>query len=230
MSEAAVPVITVDGPSGTGKGTLCVGLATGLGWHLLDSGALYRATAVAARDAGTALDDEAGLAALAGTMALEFRVDEADGIRVLLDKRDITDELRTEECARGASTVAAVPAVRDALLAMQRAFRRPPGLIADGRDMGTVVFPDAGLKIFLVASPEERARRRYKQLKQKGLDVNLARLSKDIAQRDERDSSRSVSPLRPARDAVVLDTTGINIDAVLETVRGLIAQRGLKDI
>jgi len=225
----AAPVIAVDGPSGTGKGTLCVALSAALGWHLLDSGALYRAVAYVAMQKGVPMDDAATLAAVAADLAVRFEPGPAGDIRVLLDARDISAGLRTEDCARGASTVAAVPPVRAALLGIQRGFRRPPGLVADGRDMGTCVFPDAELKIFLLASAEERARRRYKQLKQKGLDVSLARLSRDIAQRDERDSSRAVSPLRPAPDAVVLDTTELDTAAVLATVREIAGQRGLQD-
>ncbi|MEQ8659669.1 MAG: (d)CMP kinase [Gammaproteobacteria bacterium] len=222
----AVPVIAIDGPSGTGKGTIARLLTAWLGWHLLDSGALYRLAGLAAEDHGLALDDAAAVAALARDLDIAF-VDSAGETRIRLAGRDVTDTIRSEACGALASRVAAHPAVRDALLARQRDFRRAPGLVADGRDMGTVVFPDAVLKIFLTASPEERAQRRYKQLIEKGMSVNLARLSRDITERDKRDAERAVAPLRPAPDAIILDTTGAGIRAVEEQVRQLVQQRGL---
>lgn len=220
-----VPVIAIDGPSGTGKGTLCQRLADRLGWHLLDSGAIYRVLAHAALRRSLDFDDQRALADAARGLDLQFQAT-AEGIRVLLDGADVTDAIRTEEAGNAASKVAAVPAVRAALLDRQRAFRLAPGLIADGRDMGTVVFPDAGLKIFLTASAEERAKRRYNQLKLKGEGVSLPALLKDITERDERDRARSVSPLVPADDAIVLDTTQLGIDAVFDAVMGLVQERG----
>jgi CMP/dCMP kinase len=220
------PTITIDGPSGTGKGTLAVRLMRRLRWHLLDSGALYRAVALRARQHGVSLDAAAEIVAIAAALPLEFR--EHDGqVRIRLDGVDVSGEIRSETVGNGASEVAAMAAVRAALLARQRGFLQPPGLIADGRDMGTVVFPAAELKIFLTASPEVRAARRYKQLKQKGIDVNLARLSEDIRARDRRDEQREVSPLRPASDAIILDTTALDIVAVEESVYALAQERGL---
>ena len=225
---SAVPVVAVDGPGGTGKGTLCAALARELGWHLLDSGALYRLVALAAHDAGVAIDDQAGLVALAAALPARFTDAGPDReIRVWLGDRDVTEAIRSEACGSAASKLAALPPVRTALLARQHAFRRPPGLIADGRDMGSVVFPDAALKIFLTASPEERASRRYKQLKAKGNSVNLRQLLDDIARRDARDAQRRVSPLKPASDAVVLDTTQLSIAEVQTQVLALMRQRGL---
>ncbi len=221
------PVIAVDGPSGTGKGTLCLRLAETLGWHLLDSGAIYRVLAHAALARGLDLEDDAVLAGVARTLSLDFLPGAADGIQVMLDGGDVTRAIRTEAAGNAASRVAAVPAVRVALLERQRACRRAPGLVADGRDMGTVVFPDAELKVFLTASAEERGQRRYKQLKGKGAGVSLPALIKDIAERDERDRARSVSPLVPAPDARVLDTTHMDIDAVFDVVMGMVRERGL---
>lgn len=219
---SAAPVLAVDGPGGAGKGTLCRRVAEKLGWQLLDSGALYRLVAVAAADAGTALDDEPALAALARDLPVRFA-----GERVLLGGRDVSAEIRSEACGERASRVAALPAVRTALVGLQRGFRRPPGLVADGRDMGTVIFPDAELKVFLTASAEERAMRRYKQLKEKGFDVNLRDLSAEVAARDRRDAERAVAPLRPAPDAYVLDSTELNIDQVVEAVLDELQRRGL---
>ena len=226
VTHTAAPVITIDGPSGTGKGTLAVRLKQRLGWHLLDSGALYRSLGLAAVNKSIPLNDEEKLADLAGDLALSFEPG-ADGVEVYLDGGNISAEIRTEQVGAYASQVAAFPLVRQMLLARQRAFRQAPGLIADGRDMGTVVFPDAEIKIFLTASAEERAKRRYKQLKQKGISVTLARLLEDICDRDRRDEQRSVSPLRPAPDAIVLDTTTIEIDAVEKKVMALIHKRGI---
>ena len=217
MTEHRAPaaVITVDGPSGSGKGTLGQWLAQRLGWHFLDSGAVYRVLALAALNQGIALDDADALVPLAHGLPLEFVAgDGSDTTKVLLAGEDVGARLRTEECGNAASTVAAIPVVRDALLDRQRAFRVAPGLVADGRDMGSVVFPDADLKLFLDASAEKRAERRYKQLKDKGNDVNLPRLIEEIAKRDHRDRNRAVSPLRPAGDAVVIDASDLSIDQV----------------
>jgi cytidylate kinase len=220
-------VVAVDGPSGSGKGTVCRRLAGRLGWHLLDSGALYRLTALAGRRAGLDPDDRAGHASLAGRMAVVFGVAPDGGEVITLDGQDVTGLVRAEETGQGASRVAAWPEVRTALMGRQRAFAEPPGLIADGRDMGTVVFTDAPLKIFLTATPEERARRRYNQLKDKDSAVSLAALSREIAERDLRDSTRSVAPLRPASDAFVIDSTGVAVDEIVERVIELGRARAL---
>lgn len=220
-----IPVLAIDGPSGSGKGTISRQLAARLGWHLLDSGALYRLLALAAQDAGVAIDDPAGLATLARGLQTDFGQTNAGEERILLAGLDVTRRLRTEECGALASQLAAVPAVRDGLKDLQRSFRRPPGLVADGRDMGTVIFPDAGLKLFLTASTQERAQRRYKQLKEKGLNASLDALFHDISARDERDQTRAVSPLRPAADAVSLDTTQMGIEQVVGRVLELVRQR-----
>jgi len=220
------PVLTVDGPGGSGKGTVSRIVAAQRGWHFLDSGALYRLLALAADSRGVRLDDEAGLAALA--LVLDVRFVGGDAARepaVVLDGRDVSDAIRTEVCGNNASRVATLPGVREALLARQRAFRRSPGLVADGRDMGTVVFPDAQAKVFLEASPEERARRRHKQLNDKGIDASLTRLVQEIAERDARDRARAVSPLRPAEDAAVIDTTALTIDAVVARVMEVLTRR-----
>jgi len=210
-------VITVDGPSGTGKGTIGQLLAQRLGYHYLDSGALYRLLALAAKRHKVALDNVEALSVLAAHMDVSFTMNaEGDTPRVILEGEDVSAEIRTEEMAAGASTVAVLPEVRQALLGRQRAFVELPGLVADGRDMGTVVFPEAGVKIFLTASPEERAERRYKQLMDKGESVSLAALVESVRARDEKDSTRRISPLVPAGDAVVLDTTGMTISQVLE--------------
>jgi cytidylate kinase len=218
----AAPVIAIDGPSGSGKGTIAALLAERLGWHLLDSGALYRIVAAAAVEQGLELDDEARLAALAGD--LEIRIVRE---RVWVDGRDLTLAIRTEAVSAGSSRVAALAAVRKAILKQQRAMCQAPGLVADGRDMGTVVFPAARLKIFLDASPEIRAERRYNQLKNKGLSVNLRALLASIQERDERDRGRAVSPLKPASDAILIDSTDLTIDAVLERVYAEAVARGL---
>lgn len=224
-----VPVITIDGPSGSGKGTISRQIANGLGWHLLDSGALYRLVALAGSQAGLADDDVAGHAALARTMVVRFGSRPDGGEQVLLgaQRQDVTSLIRSESAGMGASRVAAWPPVREALMARQRAFAEPPGLVADGRDMGTVVFPEARLKVFLTASAQERARRRYLQLKDGDPAVTLAALAQEIAARDHRDTTRAVSPLVPAADAVVLDTTGLSIDEVVARVRERVRRRGL---
>jgi cytidylate kinase len=215
--ERMAPVLAVDGPGGSGKGTICRQVAGAMGWHLLDSGALYRAVAVHAGHQGVSLDDADGLAALAAALPVDFEPAE-DDTRVLLDGADVSREIRAETTGDKASRVAAIPAVRAALSQRQRDFRRPPGLVADGRDMGTVIFPDAEAKVFLTASPAERARRRHKQLVEKGIDANIDRLYGEIVERDRRDEQREVAPLKPAPDARVIDTTAMSIPEVVETV------------
>jgi cytidylate kinase len=223
-TKSEVPVVTVDGPSGVGKGTISQRLAARLGWHLLDSGALYRLTGLAARRRGIDLGDEPAVAKVA--IALDVRFAPGLGeIEVFLDDQEVTGAIRTEACGNDASRVAALGSVREALLGRQRAFRQPPGLIADGRDMGTTVFPGAPAKIFLTASVEVRAERRYKQLIEKGLDVSLGSLLQEIAERDERDRTRSVSPLIPADDAVIIDTSELDADQVFERVMGSVGER-----
>jgi cytidylate kinase len=212
------PVIAIDGPSASGKGTIASRVARRLGFHYLESGALYRVLAlVSLREDAL---DEARLAELAARMDVAFH----DG-EVLLDDEDVSDKIRAEPCGVRASEVARLRAVRQALLQRQRAFRRPPGLVADGRDMGTVVFPDAPLKIFLTASPEVRAERRYKQLKEKGIDANLRALSRDLQERDERDTRRAVAPLGPAPDSQVLDSSTLSIEQVVERILQLYRER-----
>lgn len=219
MSESDIPVITVDGPGGSGKGTITQMLARKLGWHLLDSGALYRLTALAAARQGVQFEDQEGLVRVAASLDVEFLpTPPGEPARVLLAGEDVTAEIRTEACGDDASRVAVIPAVRDALLQRQRDFRRAPGLVADGRDMGTVVFPDAPAKIFLTASAEERARRRYSQLKEAGVSVNIDALLDEIRARDERDMNREAAPLKPAEDAQVIDSTGLSIEEVLGKV------------
>jgi len=213
-----VPVMTIDGPSGSGKGTVSRAAARVLGWALLDSGALYRLVALAARKAGVGLEAGPRLAALAEGLDLKFGSDAAGGEVVWLDGREVTSAIRTEEAGNDASRVAALPLVRAALLERQRRFAVAPGLVADGRDMGTVVFPHAEVKIFLTASAAERAARRHKQLKEKGVAATLAALSLEIAERDRRDTNRAISPLVPSADAVLLDTTGMSVDQVIERV------------
>ncbi len=213
-----VPVLTIDGPSGSGKGTVSRAAARALGWGLLDSGALYRLVALAGRRRGIALGDAERLSQMAQQFDIRFGSGPAGEEIVWLDGQDVTGDIRTEGAGNDASKVAALPQVRAALLERQRRFAVPPGLVADGRDMGTVVFPDARVKIFLTASPEERALRRHKQLKEKGVAANLAALSLEIGERDRRDTTRSVSPLVASADAVLLDTTGMSVDAVVESV------------
>ncbi len=210
MIATDVPVIAVDGPAASGKGTVAAGVARALGFHLLDSGALYRLVALKALNEVMALDAPADLAAAATALDVDF-----DAQRIRLDGVDVTDAIRSEAVSAAASRVAALPAVRAALIDRQRAFRRPPGLVADGRDMGTVVFPDAKLKVFVTASPGERARRRHKQLIEKGISVSIDSLLRDILERDARDAGRAAAPLKPAADAVILDTTQMTIDAAV---------------
>ncbi|WP_375739535.1 (d)CMP kinase [Pseudomonas boanensis] len=224
-----VPVIAIDGPSGSGKGTVAGLLAKRLGWHLLDSGALYRLLAFAARNHGVDLTNEESLKVLAAHLDVQFSAKVGGGQRIVLEGEDVTDIIRSEQVGAGASQVAALPAVREALLQRQRAFLEAPGLVADGRDMGTVVFPEAQLKIFLTASAEERARRRYLQLKGKGMEADQASLLEEIQERDERDSQRSVAPLKPAPDAVILDSTHLSIDEVQDKILEAFAALGLDD-
>jgi cytidylate kinase len=214
-----VPVLTIDGPSGSGKGTISSLVAKRLGWRLLDSGALYRAVGYAAGVAGLDLSDVDAVTRCAETTKIRFRAAEDGGeTRVIVNGHDATDELRTETAGAAASAIASMPSVRKALVAIQLGFRKSPGLVADGRDMGTVIFPDASFKVFLTASAAERAKRRYKQLKEKGLSVTLGGLQREIEARDHRDASRSVAPLRPADDALLVDSTGMAIDEVVEKV------------
>jgi len=215
----ATPVITVDGPSGAGKGTLCQMLAAKLGWALLDSGAMYRVTGLAAKLHGVDPENEAAVEALAAHLDVQFKVDEnLAGVQVILEGEDVTSKLRTEETGALASKVAAIPAVRTALLARQQDFQQAPGLIADGRDMGTVVFPQAELKIYLTASAEERGQRRYKQLLDSGNNANLGQIIEDIRARDDRDMNRAVAPLKPADDAIQIDSTELSIEEVFQKV------------
>jgi cytidylate kinase len=223
-------VITIDGPSGSGKGTICKLLAAALGWNLLDSGALYRLTALAAKHHGVELDDEDALRVLAAHLDIQFLVqDDEDELQVILEGESVTQELRLEETGVTASIVAAIPSVRDALLERQREFAQAPGLIADGRDMGTVVFPQAQLKVYLDASVEERANRRYKQLINKGVDASLELILADLINRDERDMQRTVAPLKPAEQALILDSTELSIEKVLEMILEEARHKGLRE-
>ncbi len=223
-----VPVITVDGPSGAGKGTISHLLADTLGWHFLDSGALYRVTGQACLLEGVSWDDHPAVTEIARHLDVSFSTGEQGEVLVAYKGRDVSRAIRTEEGGRGASTVGAIAGVREALLARQREFRRSPGLVADGRDMGTVVFPDAPLKFFLTASAAERAERRYRQLIAKGESVSLPRLLEDIEERDARDKSRKVSPLVPAEDAIVIDSTATPIPEVFEQVMQKVREKGFK--
>lgn len=218
------PVITIDGPSGAGKGTVSTQLAKELGWNFLDSGAIYRVLAIASVHHQIASDDESALLPLASSLDVNFETTDS-GSKIVLEGEDVTYSIRTEEIGSIASQIASLPRIREALLRRQRAFKDAPGLVADGRDMGTVVFPNADVKIFLTASAEERAQRRYKQLKERGHDVNIARLLTDIQARDERDANRKVAPLVPADDALVLDSTHLDVDQVIEKVKEFISER-----
>lgn len=220
-----MPVIAIDGPSGSGKGTIARHVARHLGWHLLDSGALYRLVALAGLRAGLPAFEVAGHARLAASLDVRFGMDERGEEEILLEGEDVTRELRAEATGEAASRVAAWQDVRSALLGRQRAFARPPGLVADGRDMGSIVFRDAGLKIFLTASAEIRAQRRYKQLKEKGLGVSLAALSAEIAERDRRDTTRAVAPLIAVPEAILVDSTALTIEEVVGRVIELARER-----
>ena len=220
--SASIPVIAIDGPSASGKGTVAARVASRLGFHYLDSGALYRLVALAAQRSPAVLEDEPQLASIAVKLNAAFDED-----RVLLDSEDVSVAIRSEEVSAGASKVAALPSVRSALLARQRAFRRAPGLVADGRDMGTVVFPDAVLKVFLTATPEVRAERRYKQLMAKGLPAKIQHLLRELKERDARDAARSVAPLRHSADAALLDTTGMTIVDAVDAVLAMAQRCGI---
>ncbi|SET81179.1 (d)CMP kinase [Thalassotalea agarivorans] len=217
MSEQ-IPVLTIDGPSGAGKGTAARLVAESLGWHLLDSGAIYRVLAVATQHHHIDVVEEEPLIPIAAHLDVQFEISEEGESRIILEGEDVTRSIRAEEISALASKVAAFPRVREALLRRQRAFRVAPGLVADGRDMGTVVFTDAPVKVFLTASAEERAERRFKQLKEKGFDVKITRLLEDIRARDERDQNRSVAPLVPAEDALVVDSTELSIEEVVQQI------------
>lgn len=226
--KTPIPVITIDGPSGSGKGTIGLMLSKALDWHFLDSGALYRILAHIALQQQIDLKNEEKLANLARSLPVSFTANNGDNMEILWShqgqSQNISQQIRTETCGNAASQIAVFPSVRDALLERQRAFCQAPGLVADGRDMGTVVFPSALVKIFLEASPLERAKRRYLQLKEKGENVNLQTLLEEIEARDVRDKSRVIAPLKPAMDAVVIDTTGIGVEAVFEQVLKIVKQ------
>lgn len=224
----SVPVITIDGPSGSGKGTVSLLLATQLGWHCLDSGALYRVLACAANRAGIAETEEERLVALAETMNIEFILDAESGDKkVLLDGNDVSDEIRLPVTSQMSSKISAIPAVREALTACQHRFRQAPGLVTDGRDMGTVIFPDATVKIFLIADVVIRAQRRLEQLKNKGFDGSLAAIQRDLEARDKRDQERAVAPLKPAADAHIIDSSKQSVAAVLKQMLALAAEQGI---
>ncbi|KTC69277.1 cytidylate kinase [Legionella birminghamensis] len=220
-SEKKAPVITIDGPSGTGKGTICHMVAKHLNWHVLDSGAIYRVLAYAVRLKGIAFSDTDAMVNLANQLNVKFEMD-AEEQQVVLDGKNVFEAIRSEQCGQDASVIAVIPEIRAALLERQRAFATAPGLVTDGRDMGTVIFPEAILKIFLFASAEERAKRRYNQLKDAGIDVSLAQVIEELAQRDDRDAKRVHAPLKPAADAVLIDTTGLTIVQVFNNVLKLI--------
>ncbi|MBP7547644.1 MAG: (d)CMP kinase [Corallincola sp.] len=223
--QTPIPMITIDGPSGSGKGTIAQRLAEQLGWHLLDSGAIYRVLALAALHHGVALDDEEGLVPLAAHLDVQFVTNSQKQIRTILEGEDVSSSIRSEEVGGAASKVAAYPRVREALLRRQRAFRQLPGLVADGRDMGTVVFPEAPVKIFLTATAEERANRRYLQLQSAGASANLAQILADVQARDDRDMNRATAPLRPAEDAKVIDSSALSIDEVLSVILAYASER-----
>lgn len=218
MSE--VKVLTIDGPSGAGKGTVSRAIAKRLGWHFLDSGAIYRALALTVLEQKIPLTAEDEIALVAEKMKVEFKED--DNLKVFVDGREVTEQLASEECGRAASQIAALAKVRKALLAKQRAFRKPPGVVADGRDMGTVVFPDAPYKVFLTASLEERARRRFLQLKAQGINVTLDQIIKDLEERDRRDRERKEAPLRPAQEAVIIDSSNLSVEEVIAKILALL--------
>jgi cytidylate kinase len=228
MNKTAPQVICLDGPSGVGKGTICLAVAKKLGWHILDSGSLYRITALQVSrefpEQSIYDVDAADIAEIALNLSVSYE-EENDELVIFLDSEDITQLIRNEKIGAQASQVAAIPMVREALLARQRGFQVEPGLVADGRDMGTVVFPQAELKIYLTASAEERARRRYKQLKDKGIDANLSSLVEELRLRDDRDMNRKTAPLKPASDAIIIDTTALDINQVTNEVMNLVDQR-----
>ena len=218
MNQKTVPVLTIDGPGGAGKGTICQMVAKQLGWHLLDSGALYRLTALAAQKHGVALDNESSVAVLAKHLDVQFMPQDEGLVNTILEGEDVSGDIRTEEVGAMASKVAALPEVRQALLERQRDFAQAPGVVADGRDMGTVVFPQAPVKIYLTASAEERAKRRFLQLQEKGKTADIEKILSEIVERDERDMNREVAPLKPAIDALVVESTNMSIEQVLDVV------------